>query len=140
MERQVFRMDLLGSIFFSAVMLSLSGFAVYNLIATQNYLNIIIIIVPLLFFIPLYKRRIIVEGGILYYKKQKVDLEDTFRILSDTFSETSSTGRVLVIHLFLMDEADNVLVHFDKNYVKGKKLDRFIKLVKAANPDVKIDI
>lgn len=140
MERHVFRMDILGSIFASAVMLSLSGFAVYNLIATQNYLNIILIIIPLLFFIPLYKRRVVIEDRTLYCKKKQVNLEQVSAVVFDHVSESTHLGSRSDRHLFLLDKEDNVLGHFDRDYIKGQKQEEFIKAVKAANPDIEIDI
>lgn len=140
MERHVFRMDKIGTLMGSIILISLSGFMVYNLIATRNYLNLILIILPLLFFIPIYRRRIILEEGVLYYKRTKVTLRDISKITTDRVSEASGFGGVLVLHLLLLDKEGNTLVHFDKSYVRGKKLDRFIKLVKADNPGVEINI
>lgn len=140
MERHVFRMDIIGTVMGSTIMLVFTGMVIYNLVATQNYLNIILIIIPLLFFLLLYKRRIVIENCILYYKKEQVNLESVTTVVSDNISQITHLGARTDEHLFLLDKENNVLVHFDKDYVKGRKQEKFIKVVKSVNPNVKIEI
>lgn len=141
MERQVFRHDAIGTIGTIIILLGCLGFAVYNLIATENYLNLILIIIPLLLFIPIYKRRVVIENGTLLYKKPRISLLDVSVIYYDIATVPAFEGtKQIVTHLYFMDKAQKVLLHFDKDYATGKRKQRFLEAVKAANSDVDIQI
>src|SRR5699024_4292084 len=120
--------------------LGISGFMVYNLIATQNYLNIFAIILPLLFFIPLSRRKVVIDGEYVQFKGTKVSILDVEEVLSDEVYEAAAGGRRVAVHIFLMDKEENVLVQFDNIYIRGKNKEKFLYAIKKINPNIIIGI